>query len=159
MSSAINNEGNPTGTAQRLTPIEIGALRLRGQKQRLERDDYHPDTNLFSIMFEAGSDWAEYYVTKNYGNQSVYSEEKLAKTTQRIAIDMTRTIQKEYDISLKDKELGQMYGFSHDLATLALGYAIATPVKERKNAPKSPIMRRKRIRQYSAVPSGVGAQE
>lgn len=111
----------------RLTPIETAAMRLRSKKDRTSRDEYCPDVNLFGVMHEAGAEWAQYYVDKHYGDKASLDEKKVYKVAHRIAIAMTRAIQAEYDISLKDWQIGHMYGMSHDHALHALGYQIPIP--------------------------------
>jgi|GEM_PF-3052577 len=118
----------------RLTPIETAAMRLRGKKNRTSRDEYYTDVNLFSVMYDAGAEWAEYHVGKHYGDKALYSEQKITKAAHKIAVAMTRAIQAEYDISLKDWQIGHMYGMSHDHALHALGYQIPIPTLRAKRS-------------------------
>ena len=150
MSRSKNVDVVPVRSEQRLTPLEVAALRLRGLKGRTARDEYHPDTNLLNVMLEAGTIWAEYYTQKYRSDRATYDESMIARVSKRMAITMTREIQAEYDISVSDLNIGQLYGISHDSATLALGYAIPVPESSGRTSEfRSPVMRRRRIRQYA----------
>ena len=135
----------------RLLPLEIASMRLRGLKDRTETDKYYREANLFGIMLENGPEWAKYYAENRYEDTTGYSDEKFDRTTYHFARTMVRSIQEEYDISLSDIEIGQMFGISHDIATLALGRKIAVPNAKRRRGrkPKLPVMHATKVREYA----------